>query len=97
MQARSAWECLLRVLSHVPCGVQDLTIQLSAVFWDVSFEELCLDWQPMRAVLKRLEKLQSITFATMPASEWHFSADEKEAVVKQLAVWQERGVLHVGY
>lgn len=93
----STWDCLVGVLSRVPTSVQDLTIQLSVELWDASLEELHLDWEPMRAVLKRLEKLRSITFSNVPASDWHFSPEEKESVVKHLALWQQKGILHVGY
>ena len=95
--AQSAWVYLARLLARVPAGVQGLTLQLSSELWDVSLESLRLDWQPVRAALKRLEGLRSVSVATMPMSEWHFSAEEREEVEKSLEAWQEKGVLCVGF
>ena len=92
-----AWHCLADVLAYVPSSTQTLGLQLSADNWDASLEELSLDWQPVRAALQRMNKLETLTVATVPTGDsvWFFTREEKELVARHLDAWDEKGVLHV--
>jgi len=92
-----AWHCLSGILHSTPsASVRHIGIELSSEECFAPLQELDLNWQPLRDVLKKFSNVEKLTFSNTPGTAWWFSQQEKEIVRLNLPGLHKRGLLQVG-